>query len=317
MFCPSVNLETPRPSIPLTVPQTYINYEHLSSPHQGTFDVSMSSYPETGENQFSIRTFQDDWSVLSPGRMETSHHHHHLRHHSTNTSLSESLTGDIVQDETNIVTIKFSSRSRNSQSFDNNPTPTTSGERSGEWKKKDPSIKGSSFLFFIYSFKFSVNSSPIREQRPSSSHLLQSQTEEDGSGGSVQTQFRFQEPLVPEDQTTSTGTSPVHTRELSVVNVKWDSERKRRQGYFAQEEGAEKSPFRHYNKSNCDFESWWRLPHFHLFRTSCWRSVFYPLGYLFFLKGGYSLHFVVLCSSEYFSLSYILHLPFNYYTSLA
>ena len=153
MFFPSVNLETPRPSIHLTVPQTYINYEHLSSPHQGTFDVSMSSYPETGENQFSIRTFQDDWSVLSPGRMETSHHHHHPRHHSTNTSLSESLTGgDIIQDETNTVTIKFSSRSKNSQSFDNNPTPTTSGERSGEWKKKRSFYQGIVISFFLFTY---------------------------------------------------------------------------------------------------------------------------------------------------------------------
>jgi len=44
-------------------------------------------------------------------------------------------------------------------------------------------------------------------------------------------------------------------QELLMIHVKWDSERKRRQGYFTQEEGAEKSPFRHYNKANCDFES--------------------------------------------------------------
>ena len=98
----------------------------------------------------------------------------------------------------------------------------------------------------------SVNSSPTRE-RPPSFHFVQSQIEEDSStgSGSVQTQFRFQEPVVPEAHTTS----PVHTRDLSIVQVKWDSERKRRQGYFAQEEGSEKSPFRHYNKADCDFES--------------------------------------------------------------
>ncbi|KAF8804457.1 hypothetical protein BYT27DRAFT_7258930 [Phlegmacium glaucopus] len=50
-------------------------------------------------------------------------------------------------------------------------------------------------------------------------------------------------------------TSPIRPRELSIIRVKRDSEKKRRQGYFAQEEGAEKSPFRHYNKGNCDFES--------------------------------------------------------------
>jgi len=87
----------------------------------------------------------------------------------------------------------------------------------------------------------SVNSSPTRELLSS-----QSQMEEDSSSSSIQTQFQFQEPVVPEADTTSP------TR--SQVQVKWDSDRKRRQGYFAQEEGSEKSPFRHYNKANCDFE---------------------------------------------------------------
>ena len=46
--CPSAKLETPRP----TTPQTYIGaygHEHrpILSPHQGTFDVNMSSYPGT------------------------------------------------------------------------------------------------------------------------------------------------------------------------------------------------------------------------------------------------------------------------------
>jgi hypothetical protein len=35
----------------------------------------------------------------------------------------------------------------------------------------------------------------------------------------------------------------------SSVQVKWDSDRKRRQGYFAQSDGNEKSPFRHYNQN--------------------------------------------------------------------
>lgn len=118
-------------------------------------------------------------------------------------------------------------------------------------KKKRSSIKDFSIFLFLL-IKFPVNTSPTRE-RPSSSHLP-SQTEEHSGSGSVQTQFRFQEPVVPEADTTS----PVHTRDLSIVQVKWDSERKRRQGYFAQEEGAEKSLFRHYNKANCDFEEWSR-----------------------------------------------------------
>lgn len=41
----------------------------------------------------------------------------------------------------------------------------------------------------------------------------------------------------------------------SAVQVKWDSERKRRQGYFAQDDGNEKSPFRHYNQTSCNFDS--------------------------------------------------------------
>lgn len=40
----------------------------------------------------------------------------------------------------------------------------------------------------------------------------------------------------------------------SAVQVKWDSERKRRQGYFAQDDGNEKSPFRHYNQTSCNFD---------------------------------------------------------------
>jgi len=105
---------------------------------------------------------------------------------------------------------KFSSRSENPQPDDNDPAREES-----------------------------VNSSPTRERLLSSSQSR--------SSSSVQTQFRFQEPVVPEADTTS-------SQELSIVQVKWDSERKRRQGYFAQEEGSEKSPFRHYNKANCDFE---------------------------------------------------------------
>jgi hypothetical protein len=59
MFCLSAGLEAFRSTTPLTTPQTYIGaygYEHhpiLSSPHQGTLDISMSSYPETtGKIQF-------------------------------------------------------------------------------------------------------------------------------------------------------------------------------------------------------------------------------------------------------------------------
>ncbi|KAF8156632.1 hypothetical protein B0H34DRAFT_469150 [Crassisporium funariophilum] len=75
-------------------------------------------------------------------------------------------------------------------------------------------------------------------------------------GGSSQPQdsmsrFRFQEPVMPQSHVVS----PTNRqREFSIVHVKWDSDRKRRQGYFSQEDGAEKSPFRHYNKGKCDFE---------------------------------------------------------------
>ncbi|KAJ3502389.1 hypothetical protein NLJ89_g8908 [Agrocybe chaxingu] len=62
-------------------------------------------------------------------------------------------------------------------------------------------------------------------------------------------QIRFQDPVVPEDHIAS----PIRPRELSIVQVKWESDRKRRQGYFSQEEGAEKSNFRHYNKEQCDY----------------------------------------------------------------
>ncbi|CAA7257340.1 unnamed protein product [Cyclocybe aegerita] len=62
-------------------------------------------------------------------------------------------------------------------------------------------------------------------------------------------QIRFQDPVVPEDHIAS----PIRQRQLSIVQVKWESDRKRRQGYFSQEEGAEKSNFRHYNKEQCDY----------------------------------------------------------------
>ena len=58
--------------------------------------------------------------------METSQQPHHPRHHSF--SRPESLT-DVVQDKTKI---SFISHSKNPQSSDNDPTPTTSEERSGE-----------------------------------------------------------------------------------------------------------------------------------------------------------------------------------------
>lgn len=48
--------------------------------------------------------------------------------------------------------------------------------------------------------------------------------------------------------------SPDRDASSSSVQVKWDSERKRRQGYFAQDDGNEKSPFRHYNQTSCNFD---------------------------------------------------------------
>ncbi|TFK39301.1 hypothetical protein BDQ12DRAFT_76517 [Crucibulum laeve] len=57
----------------------------------------------------------------------------------------------------------------------------------------------------------------------------------------------FREPIVASepplnDSQPSGGTS-------TGFQVKWDSERKRRQGYFAPPSRSDKSPFRHYNKS--------------------------------------------------------------------
>ncbi|KAF9527623.1 hypothetical protein CPB83DRAFT_855734 [Crepidotus variabilis] len=70
------------------------------------------------------------------------------------------------------------------------------------------------------------------------------------AGGDELGPVRFQEPVVPEDLSGS----PDRQREQ--LAIKWDSERKRRQGYFAQSaEGEEKSNFRHYNKSKIDFDN--------------------------------------------------------------
>ncbi|KAF9003212.1 hypothetical protein BDQ17DRAFT_488635 [Cyathus striatus] len=52
----------------------------------------------------------------------------------------------------------------------------------------------------------------------------------------------FRDPIIASGQNDSQSSSGAY-------QVKWDSERKRRQGYFAP--GSEKSPFRHYNKEDC------------------------------------------------------------------
>lgn len=68
----------------------------------------------------------------------------------------------------------------------------------------------------------------------------------------TQSQIRFHDPVITDDQVPT----PVHPQEAHpIVQVKWDSDRKRRQGYFAQDEGSEKSNFRHYNKSQLDFDN--------------------------------------------------------------
>ena len=57
--------------------------------------------------------------------------------------------------------------------------------------------------------------------------------------------LRFQSPVTPQNHAESAAGRP---RAASVAPlVKWDSDRKRRQGYFsAMDDGDEKSPFRHY-----------------------------------------------------------------------
>jgi len=174
----------------------------------------ISPSPHQGRLALNMSSYSE-----APGRLE----HHPSYHRPYSASRPESPT-NVALHKPKI--IKFSSRSENPQPDKNPASTTTSAERS-------------------------VNSSPTQDPTPpsSSSYLLPPQFEEGSSG--PQTQFRFQEPVVPEDHVTSS----IRPRELSIVQVKWDSERKRRQGYFAQEEGAEKSPFRHYNKANCDFES--------------------------------------------------------------
>ena len=61
--------------------------------------------------------------------------------------------------------------------------------------------------------------------------------------------IRFQEPVVHDP-------TIVSDQQDGQVEIKWDTERKRRQGYFSQaEEGSEKSNFRLYNQSEIDFGS--------------------------------------------------------------
>lgn len=77
----------------------------------------------------------------------------------------------------------------------------------------------------------------------------------DNGEGVLQTRIRtnpirFREPLT----STSRQDRKVVKGGVSIVQVKWDSDRKRRQGYFAPDNGAEKSPFRHYSKDDCCFD---------------------------------------------------------------
>ncbi|KAG2003623.1 hypothetical protein CC2G_004212 [Coprinopsis cinerea AmutBmut pab1-1] len=62
--------------------------------------------------------------------------------------------------------------------------------------------------------------------------------------------IRFREPLTEK----SRQDRKVVKGGIAIVQVKWDSDRKRRQGYFAPDNGAEKSPFRHYSKDDCCFD---------------------------------------------------------------
>ncbi|TFK16445.1 hypothetical protein FA15DRAFT_662148, partial [Coprinopsis marcescibilis] len=62
--------------------------------------------------------------------------------------------------------------------------------------------------------------------------------------------IRFHEPLTA----TSRQDRRVVKGGIAIVQVKWDSDRKRRQGYFAPDNGNEKSPFRHYSKDDCCFD---------------------------------------------------------------
>lgn len=67
---------------------------------------------------------------------------------------------------------------------------------------------------------------------------------EDGS----ETTVHFQDPVIYDDPAASPN------QQAGGIAIKWDSERKRRQGYYAQiGEGSEKSNFRHYSKSQIDF----------------------------------------------------------------
>jgi hypothetical protein len=70
------------------------------------------------------------------------------------------------------------------------------------------------------------------------------------SAPSSQTNIRFREPLTAN----SRQDRRVVKGGVATIQVKWDSDRKRRQGYFAPDAGSEKSKFRHYSKEDCCFD---------------------------------------------------------------
>lgn len=86
-------------------------------------------------------------------------------------------------------------------------------------------------------------------------HIPPAESSQAGSAEPLQTlgPLRFRDPVTP--QIHLNNAACLLQRQNLAVQVKWDSERKRRQGYFIQEDRAEKSPFRHYTKTGCDFDS--------------------------------------------------------------
>ncbi|KAF6753703.1 hypothetical protein DFP72DRAFT_401930 [Ephemerocybe angulata] len=91
---------------------------------------------------------------------------------------------------------------------------------------------------------------PDADDEPGVVHGSSSSTYPSSMAAPNSTPIRFREPLTAD----SRQDRRVVKGGVAVIQVKWDSDRKRRQGYFAPDAGSEKSRFRHYSKDDCCFD---------------------------------------------------------------
>lgn len=125
----------------------------------------------------------------------------------------------------------------------------------GHQPRRSPPGEVSSSNFGIQSSVARFNARARKTAPSASAPITPKESDDEGQasgsqGGSSQTTIRFREPLTAD----SRQDRRVIKGGVATIQVKWDSDRKRRQGYFAPDAGPEKSKFRHYSKDDCCFD---------------------------------------------------------------